>query len=79
MHKKPKHSWYEVFYSQNKDLLLEVYNNIVDSYNKNNLYFIKYEEKEKCLTINNFIKDKTINKNKKGFYKLTLNKINVEI
>ena len=56
VHKTTKHTPYEVFYSHNKDLFLEVYNNTVENFNKNNNVDIKFEEKEKCLLIINVIK-----------------------
>ena len=73
IHRITGHTPYEVFYSNNKDLWQEVYNNTLNNYNKSNRNFITYNINEEALLINNIIKIK--NKNKEGYQILAINKI----
>ena len=73
IHRITGHTPYEVFYSNNKDLWQEVYNNTLNNYNKSKRNFITYNINEEALLINNIIKIK--NKNKEGYQILAINKI----
>ena len=73
VHRITRHTPNEVFYSENKDLFLEVYNNILNFYKQTQKDNIMYNQNEKVLLINNIIKSKK--KNKKGYYILSINKV----
>ena len=58
IHNTTKHTLFEVFYSNKKDLFSEVYNNIITAYNKSQKDTIIYKKDEKCLILNGIMKSK---------------------
>ena len=62
-----------MFYSNNQNLFNEVYSNTMDYYVKSQKDTITYTENEKPFLFNHIIKSK--NKNKDGYFILTINKV----
>ena len=62
IHRVTKHTPFEIFYSQNKELFFEVYQNTKEYFEKRQKDSISYDMNEKCLLINNITKSKKIQK-----------------
>ena len=73
IHRVTKHTPFEIFYSQNKELFFEVYQNTKEYFEKRQKDNISFDIKEKCLLINNIVKSKK--KNSKGYFNITVNKV----
>jgi len=73
VHSVTKHTPFEIFYTHNNDLMLEVYHNTVNYFSKRNKDSITYDINERCLLINNIIKSKKIKS--KGYFEISINKI----
>ena len=73
LHNVVKNTPFEIFYTHNNDLLLEVYHSTVDYFDKRNINSIVYDVDELGLLINNIIKNKKLKS--KGYFELSINEV----